>query len=75
MATSSRRSPFTRRLWPYAGRLACSGVIFARREDRNSRMSLLASMFSTLRASIEMREALAVPLSTGTPSIRPLVVP
>ncbi len=37
-ATSSRRSPFTRRLLPpYAGRPACSGVMRARRETRNSR--------------------------------------
>src|SRR6266508_4504108 len=35
-ATSLRRSPGTRRLVP-AGRLACAGVILARRETRNSR--------------------------------------
>jgi hypothetical protein len=35
---SLRRNPGTRRLVP-AGRLACAGVILARRETRNSRAS------------------------------------
>ncbi|MEU4768448.1 hypothetical protein AB0H12_34880 [Actinosynnema sp. NPDC023794] len=38
-ATSSRRSPFTRRLPPYTGKPAWSGVMRARHELRNSRTS------------------------------------
>ena len=39
MATSSRRRPATRRLPPKAGSPACSGVMRARRDVRNSRIS------------------------------------
>jgi hypothetical protein len=42
-ATSSRRSPGTRRWPPKVRSPACSGVIFARLEVRNSRISVLAS--------------------------------
>src|SRR4051812_1194379 len=44
MATSSRRSPATRRFPPYAGSPACSGVIRARRELRKSRISARRSI-------------------------------
>src|SRR6478735_3112095 len=47
-ATSSRRSPFTRRLSPYVGRPTWSGVSLARRLTRNSWMSLRGSTPSTL---------------------------
>src|SRR4051794_4967389 len=51
IATSSRRSPVTRLLPPYAGSPASSGVSRARREVRNFRTSSLFVMASTLRPS------------------------
>ena len=61
-ATSSRRSPGTRRLRPYLGTPARSGDSFARRVVRNSRISsaLLMSR-ATLRPSCAGRQAFAIP--------------
>src|SRR4051812_47284997 len=60
MATSSRRSPGTRR-GPKTFKPASSGVIRARREGRKSRISLLVSMASRLGAVAERWGALSVP--------------
>src|SRR6478735_4919602 len=67
MATSSRRRPLTRRLPPYAGSPASSGVSLARREARNFRTSSLFVMAPTLRRTDPPREGLPVPGRTGTP--------
>src|SRR5215218_8950203 len=66
-ATSLRRSPGTRRLVP-AGRLACSGVILARRETRNSRASLRWSTPGAYAPRPRGWGALPVHLSAGTSS-------
>src|SRR4051794_23721863 len=74
-ATSSRRRPGTRRCPPKSGRPACSGVILARRDVRNSRISLRMACRSLTAASLETRlaarEALPVPPPTVTPSRLP----
>lgn len=73
-ATSSRRSPLTRRLAPWTVRSACCAVILARRELRKSRTSSRLSMFSTVRAGRRGRQALSLPVTAGTPSHRRVCV-
>src|SRR6476469_8148088 len=63
-ATSARRSPGTRRA-PTSGSPASAGVIFARRETRNSRTS---ARLSTVADGTCIRRAVGCPV--GTPSER-----
>src|SRR3954447_17431330 len=60
-ATSSRRSPGTRRLPPPAGSPTCSGASLARRLARNSRISARLSTAVTLRRSARARGVEPVP--------------
>src|ERR1700712_1074172 len=60
-ASSSRRSPGTRRWPPKVGSPACSGVMRARLVARKSRTSLRLSTTSTLRPAQAGREVLALP--------------
>src|SRR4051794_6520122 len=69
-ATSLLRRPGTRRRLP-EGRPARSGVIFARRELRNSRTSAWLFTPSTVRAARGRRDVLLVHLSTVTRCPRP----
>src|SRR5438105_2333068 len=67
VATSARLRPGTRRC-PTSGRPTSAGDSLARREIRNSRTSARLSMTSTLRAAATAWDALAVHLSSGTPT-------
>src|SRR3954454_15809762 len=72
IATSSRRSPFTRRLPPYAGKPACWGVRRARRVLRKSRISARRSISPTpptVDNRLRAREALSVPGTSVTPAV------
>src|SRR6266480_1481934 len=66
-ATSSRRSPGTRRR-PPAGSPTCSGVSLARRVARKSRISVLLSTVSTLRASAPLGRSSLYPPITQPPA-------
>lgn len=66
-ATSSRRSPVTRRLPPYTGSPDCSGVILARRVARKSLMSSLALAPSTVRPDPQRGRPCRYPRPRGLP--------